>query len=130
GQDSLLSCSKGSGLSMRLVMKFGGTAVDSGDKIKHVADIVTSYKKKNNDIVCIVSAVRGLTDGLLSISDSVKKGDKTSIETFVNRAAIIHREIAEKGISDPLLRRQALEVVNQTVKELVYVLGRIVFQAE
>ena len=37
---------------MRLVMKFGGTAVDSPEKVRHVAQLVKSYKK-GNDVVCV-----------------------------------------------------------------------------
>ena len=39
---------------MRLVMKFGGTAVDSPEKVKHVAQLVRSHKK-GNDIVCVAN---------------------------------------------------------------------------
>ena len=69
---------------MRLVMKFGGTAVDSPDKVRHIAQLIQSHKK-GNEIVCVVSAVRGMTDGLLSIADSVKRGDKTSLDEFVEK---------------------------------------------
>jgi aspartate kinase len=114
---------------MRLVMKFGGTAVDSPDKIRHVAKIISTFRK-NNEIICVVSAVRGLTDGLLSISESVRKGDKASIESFVKRARAIHEEIAEKGISNIALRQEALRIVSQTAAELEEVLGGIVLLGE
>lgn len=69
---------------MRLVMKFGGTAVDSPDKVRHVAQLLKLHKK-GNEIVCVVSAVRGMTDGLLSIAESVKRGDKMSLDEFVKK---------------------------------------------
>lgn len=114
---------------MRLVMKFGGTAVDSPDKVRHVAQLVKSHKK-GNDIVCVVSAVRGMTDGLLSIADSVKRGDKTSIDEFVKKSAKIHADIAEGAISDKKLRGEAVAVVKKIVSELQDVLGGIVLLGE
>lgn len=114
---------------MRLVMKFGGTAMDSPDKVKHVAQLVKSHRK-GNDIVCVVSAVRGMTDGLLSIADSVKRGDKTSIDAFVKKAAKIHIDIAEGAISDKKLKDEATAVVKKTMSELEDVLGGIVLLGE
>jgi len=114
---------------MRLVMKFGGTAVDSPDKVRHIAQLVKTHKK-GNDIVCVVSAVRGMTDGLLSIGDSVKRGDKTSIDEFVKKSAKIHTDIAEGAISDKKLKGDAVAMVRKTVNELEDVLGGIVLLGE
>jgi len=110
-------------------MKFGGTAVDSSDKVRHVAQLVKSHKK-GNDIVCVVSAVRGMTDGLLSIADSVKRGDKTSIDEFVKKSAKIHTDIAAGAVSDKKLKGEAVAVVKKIVSELEDVLGGIVLLGE
>ena len=32
---------------MKIVMKFGGTSVGTGENIRHVADLVTKYAKKD-----------------------------------------------------------------------------------
>jgi aspartate kinase len=114
---------------MILVMKFGGTAVDSPDKVRHIAQLIKTHKK-GNDVVCVVSAVRGMTDGLLAIADSVRRGDKTSIDDFVKKALSIHTEIASKAISDTKLRENALAGVQKTVGELRDVLGGIVLLGE
>ena len=114
---------------MRLVMKFGGTAVDSPDKVRHVAQLVKSHKK-GNDIVCVISAVRGMTDGLLSIADSVKRGDKTSIDEFVKKSARTHLDIAQGAISDKKLKDEAVAAVDKIISELKDVLGGIVLLGE
>src|SRR5688500_7240304 len=114
---------------MRLVMKFGGTAVDCPDKVRHIAQLVKSHKK-GNEIVCVVSAVRGMTDGLLSIADSVKRGDKTSIDEFVKKAAKIHSDIVEGAISDKKLKGEAGTVIKKIISELEDVLGGIVLLGE
>jgi aspartate kinase len=114
---------------MRLVMKFGGTAVDSPDKVRHVAQLLKSYKK-GNEIVCVVSAVRGMTDGLLSIADSVKRGDKMSLDEFVKKSANTHMKIAEGAISDERLKSEALVAVKKIISELEDVLDGIVLLGE
>jgi aspartate kinase len=114
---------------MRLVMKFGGTAVDSPDKVRHVAQLLKSYKK-GNEIVCVVSAVRGMTDGLLSIADSVKRGDKMALDEFVKKSANTHMKIVEGAISDERLKSEALAAVKKIISELEDVLDGIVLLGE
>ena len=54
-----------------------------------------------------------MTDGLLSISDSVKRGDKASLEEFVKKCANTHLQIAEGAISDKKLKSEALVTVKK-----------------
>jgi aspartate kinase len=110
-------------------MKFGGTAVDSPDKVRHVARLVKSHKK-DNEIVCVVSAVRGMTDGLLSIADSVRRGDKTSIDEFIKKSLKVHTDIVEGAISDKKLKGEAVAVVKKITSELQDVLDGIVLLGE
>lgn len=111
-------------------MKFGGTAVDSSDKVRHVAKLVKSYHDKGDQIVCVTSAVRGMTDGLMEIAESVRRGDRSSIEDFVKKSREVHEDIVQGAISDKELRREALEKVGATVGELEDVLGGIVLLGE
>ena len=41
----------------KIVMKFGGTSVATGDNIKHVAKIVADATKKDCRVVVVVSAL-------------------------------------------------------------------------
>lgn len=114
---------------MRLVMKFGGTAVASADRVKHVAQLVQMHKP-NCEIVTVISAVRGMTDGLLSIVDSVKRGDRASIDEFVKESAKIHLDIAGGAISDSKLKNAAIMTIEKIISELKDVLGGIVLLGE
>jgi aspartate kinase len=111
-------------------MKFGGTAVDSAEKVRNVAKLVKSYRDKGNELVCVVSAVRGMTDGLLSMGDSVRRGDRASIEEFVSKSRKIHVDIVNGAITDKKLREKALAEVERTAGELQDVLGGIVLLGE
>ena len=48
-----------------VVLKFGGTSVGSIDRIKNVAKIISSYKKKKMGIIVVSSAMSGTTNELI-----------------------------------------------------------------
>ena len=48
-----------------VVLKFGGTSVGNIDKIKKVANIIGSYKKKNTGVIVVSSAMSGVTNDLI-----------------------------------------------------------------
>ena len=55
-----------------VVLKFGGTSVGSTDRIKKVANIITSFVKKKYKVIVTSSAMSGVTN------DLVKKSKKIS----------------------------------------------------
>ena len=48
-----------------VVLKFGGTSVGNIDRIKKVANIIGSYKKKNIGVIVVSSAMSGATNDLI-----------------------------------------------------------------
>jgi len=48
-----------------VVLKFGGTSVGSIDRIKKIAHIIGSYKKKNIGVIVVSSAMSGVTNDLI-----------------------------------------------------------------
>ena len=48
-----------------VVLKFGGTSVGNLDRIKKVANIIASYKKKNIGVIVVSSAMSGATNDLI-----------------------------------------------------------------
>ena len=48
-----------------VVLKFGGTSVGSIDRIKNVAKIISSYKKKKMGVIVVSSAMSGTTNELI-----------------------------------------------------------------
>lgn len=116
---------------MRIIMKFGGTAINSPEKIIHVANIIKSQKKKaDTQIVCVVSAIRGMTDGILSISDAIKKGDKVFIADFLREARENHLHLIQEAIKDSKLQTEAQEAITTLLDELEDILDGIVLLAE
>ena len=48
-----------------VVLKFGGTSVGNIDRIKKVASIIASYKKRNVGVIVVSSAMSGTTNNLI-----------------------------------------------------------------
>ncbi|WP_034058745.1 bifunctional aspartate kinase/homoserine dehydrogenase I [Lacinutrix jangbogonensis] len=57
------------------VLKFGGTSVGSSKNINKVITILENYSKKDK-VICVVSAVGGITDKLLKSGDLAKSNNK------------------------------------------------------
>ena len=51
-----------------IVQKYGGTSVGSIEKIKKVAERVLEYHKEGNQMVVVLSAMAGQTDGLIKLA--------------------------------------------------------------
>jgi len=54
-----------------VVLKFGGTSVGSLDRIKKVAKIITTYKKKKFKVIVVSSAMGGTTNDLINKSRKI-----------------------------------------------------------
>src|ERR1700682_2169771 len=54
-----------------VVQKYGGTSVGNADRIKNVARRVAEYRSKGHQIVVVVSAMSGVTDGLINLAKQV-----------------------------------------------------------
>ncbi|MFL6376259.1 MAG: aspartate kinase [Nitrososphaeraceae archaeon] len=115
---------------MRIVMKFGGTAINSADKVIHIANLIKSQNEKGtNEIIGVISAVRGITDKISSIPLNVKS-DKLSITDFLNNARHIHLNIIEQAIKNEKLKNEARSVVTTLTNELEDILTGILLLGE
>ena len=48
-----------------IVQKYGGTSVANSERIKNVAVRVAKYRAQGDQLVVVVSAMSGVTDGLI-----------------------------------------------------------------
>ncbi len=63
------------------VLKFGGTSVGSAKNINNVITILNDYAKKDK-VICVVSAVGGITDKLLKAGELAQNKDKSYVLEF------------------------------------------------
>ena len=54
-----------------IVQKYGGTSVGNPDRIKNVASRVAQHRAKGDQIVVVVSAMSGVTDGLIKLAKEI-----------------------------------------------------------
>lgn len=73
------------------VLKFGGTSVGTAANINSVIDILKSYAEKDQ-VICIVSAVGGITDKLLNVGSLAQTGDDSYNDAF-QTIKIIHTSL-------------------------------------
>jgi aspartate kinase len=111
-------------------MKFGGTAVDSGKKIVHIANLIKSYHDKGNEIIGVFSAVTGMTDEILNVSGYILKRDKKKIKDFINKTRAIHVDIIQNCIRNKNYKAKALQVVEVLLEEMETILNGIVLLTE
>ena len=100
---------------MKLVMKFGGTSVGDGKKIRHVAEIV-KQNSNDNGVVIVTSAMNGLTDQLLGIVEKARKGESSIgiLETLHER----HEQAVEEAITKADIRSPVKQVVLELFQRL------------
>ena len=103
---------------MKIVMKFGGSSVADGDKLRRVGTIVRKFHKENNQLVIVTSAMSGVTDSLSEIAKHASKGSKDRVKEFMDSIAHRHKKAAEAAIMDEEVLSETLATVSARCEEL------------
>ena len=114
----------------KIVMKFGGTSVATGENIRRVANIVADSVKKDCRVVVVVSALAGVTNKLVEISEQAKKGDEKKMQAFTKELAEKHLVAVSKAIANKKLQKETEKIVANTISELKKVLTGICYVGE
>jgi len=101
---------------MKIVMKFGGTSLGSAELIRSAARIIVSHSP-GNELLVVVSAMAGVTDSLLSITNKVVyDSDKKAITRFIDKLKIKHFAACEKVLQE----KSKQETVKNRIKDLLH----------
>ena len=88
---------------MRLLMKFGGTSVGEGERIRNVAEIVANSRREGNEIAVVVSAMSGVTDLLIGMATEVAANvRKPPLDPFIEALRERHHKALEIAAPDLL----------------------------
>ncbi len=120
-------------MHMRIIMKFGGSVLDESSKLDRIIKICTSFKNiggVENDIVCVVSALSGVTDKILSLTGLIMKGNRDAIKIFVDDMRIVHINLIEETIADKALQLEAKEIVLGIINEFQDILDGLALISE
>ena len=82
-----------------IVQKFGGTSVKDAERIRNVADIVTSTYKEGNDVVVVVSAQGDTTDDLIAKGEEINpKASKREMDMLLSAGEQISASLLAMAI--------------------------------
>lgn len=103
-----------------IVQKYGGTSVESKEKMERICENIISYKLKNSKLVVVVSAQGKTTDELLK-----KAGDYTTIQSKreldlllstgeIQSASLLSMMLNEKGFESVALTGQQAGILSDS----------------
>jgi aspartate kinase len=114
----------------KIVMKFGGTSVATGENILNVAGLVADCAKKEYEVVVVVSALDGVTDKLFEAAERAQKENQNYIQKFKQELLEKHSTIAAKAIKHSNIQKEVRQLIRKTIDELEKVLTGISYVGE
>lgn len=110
-----------------IVMKFGGSSLSDPESLKHIASIIlkSSFSRR----IVVLSAVQGITDRLISATDTALH-DESSIETSIEAIYEIHRPMLELGLTDPDIRKECTRAIQGHINKLKKLLKGVAYTGE
>ena len=112
-------------------MKFGGTSVGDGIRIRHVAELAKKYNSEGNEIILVTSALSGVTDALLKSAKDASETGKTSIVTeFIADLTKQHHKAVKDAVDVQSIVEHVTHEIDQRIQELEKALTGICYLGE
>jgi aspartate kinase len=102
---------------LKLVLKFGGTSISSTSNIKHVANLINSLSKQNK-MICVFSAITGVTDDLIRITSLIQNRNKDAVNNLAKKIIKNHMQISNECIRNPKIRKELVNKMTADLSEL------------
>ncbi|MBI1828204.1 MAG: aspartate kinase [Thaumarchaeota archaeon] len=102
---------------MKLVLKFGGTSISSAGNIRHVANFINSLSKQHK-IVCVFSAITGVTDDLIRITTLIQNRNKDAANNLAKKIIKNHMQISNACIKNSKIRKELINKITADLSEL------------
>jgi len=113
------------------VMKFGGTSVGDGKRIRNVAKIAINKKKEDKDVVVVTSAMTQITNSLVEISkQALDVRDIAKINNFMEEIKEKHENAIVDAIKDDKIRDDVRKIIQSSIDELEKVLIGVAYLGE
>ncbi len=98
-------------------MKFGGSSVGDGGRIRNVARIVGDHAAREGTPVVVVSAMQGVTDMLISAAEAASRRDNGALHRTIAELYSRHEEAATE-VAAPEEREGLLSEVRALIRDL------------
>lgn len=113
---------------MKLVMKFGGTSLGDGKRIRHAASLVKRYSE-GNELVVVASAMSNVTDELIRLTNIAESGREDEVDEILERISSQHEDAIGEAIKDEKISAEVwryverdLDGLRKAVKGVCYIM--------
>ncbi len=97
------------------ILKFGGTSVGSSESIKNVKKILAGEEGRK---IVVLSAMSGVTNNLVLLIETVKRGNIEAAVTIINDLQLKHEDLVEELILQSPYNFQVKKQVSLLFEEL------------
>ncbi len=103
------------------VLKFGGSSIASAERIRGVVEILKRYYAEGDHFTVVFSALGGVTDQLIRMSEIAAEGDDAYIPLY-DAITERHQQIVQTLLQPPLADEVALRIreSHDVLKNLLY----------
>ncbi len=108
---------------MRYLMKFGGTSVADGRSIGQVVELVGACRRSGHEVAIVVSAMRGVTDGLIACAEEMATTGHPDPAPFLE--AVRDRQARALAEVAPGHAEEALRVIDDRLSALSNILRAV-----
>ncbi len=116
---------------MKLIMKFGGTSIADGEKLRHVAELVKNYYEKGNQVVVVTSALGGVTDDILKEAHKASKDGKVSrVKEFIADLTKQHHAATHEAVGNNTNAEDIIAELDARIDEVEKALTGICYLGE
>lgn len=115
---------------MKVVMKFGGTSICDGERIRRVVEIIQENLREGEKVVVVVSAMAGVTDNIINMIGKAVAGDRKAITNFVKELASKHHRVAKEAINDKGTFEAVLHEIDNLIEEFERVILSVSYLRE
>ncbi|NJY62477.1 aspartate kinase [Salinimicrobium sp. CDJ15-81-2] len=97
------------------VLKFGGTSVGSAESIRNVRNII---KSQNGRKIVVVSAMSGVTNRLVEISEAGKTGNQENVDQLMLELKLKHLQLIDELLESEKTRHATQNLFLELFSEL------------
>ena len=102
---------------MKLVMKFGGTSLGDGKRIRHAASLVKRYSE-GNELVVVASAMSNVTDELIRLTNIAESGREDEVDEILESISSQHEDAIGEAIKDEKISAEVWRYVQRDLDSL------------
>jgi aspartate kinase len=114
----------------KIVMKFGGTSIATGENIRQVAGLVSKIAEDGCRVTVVVSALAGVTNKLVNVAEQAKRSNEKHLQEFARELLNEHSAVISTAITSKHVQKEVTQTIERITAELEKVLTGICYVGE